>query len=95
MYLKGLPPSTSGLLRVGDPVQIGNQLNFCTAQLDSDAAGLGVLQVGLPWRVSPADNDPVIFNRPMAKMLVANDIEWDTTPGQFSGFQLELVEDVT
>lgn len=95
LNLKGLPASTQGLLRAGDPVQIGNQINFVTASLDSNAAGLGVLQCALPWRQSPADNDPVIINKPMAKMLLAGDsIDWETGPGQFSPFTIELVEDV-
>jgi hypothetical protein len=95
LYVKGLPASTQGLLRFGDPVQLGTQINFVAADVDSDAAGLGLLTVGLPWRNSPADNDPVIVNTPMAKMILASeDISWDTGPGQFSPFQIELVEDV-
>jgi hypothetical protein len=95
LYVKGLPASTQGLLRQGDPVQLGNQLNFVASDLDSDAAGKGLLTVGLPWRHYPADNDPVIVNTPMAKMILASeDINWDTGPGQFSSFQIELVEDV-
>jgi hypothetical protein len=32
----------------------------------------------------------------MCKMLVVSDsLDWDTVPGRFSGFQLELIEDVT
>ncbi len=96
LYLKGLPASTSGLIKAGDPVQVGSQMNFAVADLDSDAAGCGYLLCGLPWRVSPADNDPVIFNTPMAKMrLVSDTLDWDTGPGQFSPFQLEFIEDVT
>lgn len=96
LNIKGLPVSTSGLGKVGDPVQVGNQINFLSAALDSDAAGLGVLQTTMPWRVSPSDNDQVIFNTPMALMRLASDsTSWDTGPGQFSPFQLELVEDVT
>jgi hypothetical protein len=65
------------------------------SDLDSDAAGRGLLTVGLPWRVSPADNDPIHVNTPMAKMILASeDISWETGPGQFSSFQLEFVEDV-
>lgn len=95
LYVKGLPASTLGLLRAGDPVQIGTQMNFVASDLDSDAAGKGLLVCGLPWRFSPADNDPVHVNTPMAKMILASeDISWMTGPGQFSEFQLEFVEDV-
>jgi hypothetical protein len=92
LYVKGLPASTSGLLKAGDMVQIGGQINQLTAPLDSNAAGLGVLICGNPWR-SPADNAPVIVNTPMCKMQLASDtIDIETGPGQFSPFQLELVE---
>jgi hypothetical protein len=92
LNVKGLPASTSGLLKAGDMVQIGGQINQLIAPLDSNAAGLGVLICGNPWR-SPADNAPVIVNTPMCKMQMASDtIDIETGPGQFSPFQLELVE---
>lgn len=92
LYVKGLPASTQNLLKAGDMVQIGGQINQLIAPLDSNAAGLGVLICGNPWR-SPADNAPVIVNTPMCKMQLASDtIDIDTGPGQFSPFQIELVE---
>jgi hypothetical protein len=92
LYVKGLPASTSGLLKAGDMVQIGGQINQLIAPLDSNAAGLGVLICGNPWR-SPVDNAPVIVNTPMCKMQLASDtIDVETGPGQFSPFMLELVE---
>lgn len=96
IYVKGLPVSTSGLLKAGDMVQMGNQINIVTAPLDSNASGLGYLQCGNPWRASIADNDPLIVKTPMAKMILASeDMSWETGPGQFSPFQLEFIEDVT
>lgn len=92
LYVKGLPASTQNLLKAGDMVQIGGQINQLIAPLDSDAAGLGVLICGNPWR-GPADNAPVIVNTPMCKMQLASDtIDIETGPGQFSPFQIELVE---
>lgn len=92
IYVKGLPPSTQGLLEAGDPVQIGGQLNFLTARLDSDASGRGYLQCGRPW-LAATNDAPVIINTPMCKMILATDtIDLDTGPGQFSPFQIELVE---
>jgi hypothetical protein len=92
LYVKGLPASTQNLLKAGDKVQIGGQINYVIAPLGSNAAGLGVLICGNPWR-SPADNAPVIVNTPMCKMQLASDtIDVETGPGQFSPFMLELVE---
>lgn len=95
IYVKGLPVSTSGLLLAGDRVSCGNQGNIVTASLDSDAAGLGVLQCAIPWRAGLADNDPIIVHQPLVKMRPAGDIAWPTGPGQFSSFEIDLVEDIT
>lgn len=93
--VKGLPVSTSGLLKSGDFVSCGNQGNIVVAPLDSDAAGLGVLQCALPWRAGLADNTPIIVHQPLVKMRPAGDIAWPTGPGQFSSFEIDLVEDIT
>lgn len=93
LYLKGLPASTSGLARIGDWVQIGTQLLQVTAPLDSDAAGLGYLQFSPNIRTPFADNDPVIFNQPMAKMrLATEEMSWSLHPGGFGTFQLTFEE---
>jgi len=92
IYVKGLPASTSGLLEVGDFVEIGGQINRVTSRLNSDAAGLGFLQCGNPWRAA-TNNAPIFVNTPMCRMMLASDtIDIDTGPGQFSPFQIELVE---
>jgi hypothetical protein len=92
LHLKGLPASTQNLLKAGDMVQIGGQINRLIAPLNSDAGGRGVLICGNPWR-SPSDNAPVIVNTPMCKMMIATDmLEIETMAAQFSGFTLELEE---
>lgn len=92
-YLKGLPPSTNGLLLYGDWVQIGNQLCMVTAALNSDAAGLGYLQLAYPPRTAPADNAPVIIHQPMGRfILTGNEGGWDDSPGVFSSFDFDMVE---
>lgn len=96
LYVKGLPASTNGLLLPGDYVQIGSQLEMVTASLDSDAAGLGYLQLSRPQRTAPADNAPVIVHQPMGRFLFADsDVNWSLRPGLFSDFTIPLVEDVT
>jgi hypothetical protein len=91
--VKGLPVSTSGLLLEGDLVQIGQQLVPVSASLNSDAAGLGTLQLAWPLRNAPADNDPVIINTPMGKfILTENTGGWDESPGIFSNHDFVLEE---
>jgi hypothetical protein len=90
--VKGLPASTADLLKVGEMVESGGQMNRTTAMLKSDAAGLGVLTCGNPFRTTTNDT-PILPNTPMCKMLLAPDqIDIDTGPGRFSPITLELVE---
>lgn len=93
VYLKGLPASTQNLARAGDWCQIGDQLFKVTSPLDGDAAGLGYLTVSPNVRTPFADNAPVIFNQPMAKMrLATEEMSWSLHPGGFGTFQLTFEE---
>lgn len=92
-YIKGCPASTNGLLLPGDRVQIGTQLCEVVAPLNSDAAGLGYLQLAWPLRTPPANNQPVIINNPMARcVLTSNEGGWSDTPGGFSEFDFQIEE---
>ena len=93
LYLKGLPASTNGLLLAGDAVQIGKQFFKVQAPLDSDAAGLGYLEVSPNIRTPFADNDPVIINQPMGRyMLASDDAGYSTRAGRISTMTLEFEE---
>lgn len=93
LYLKGLPPSTNGLLEAGDRVEINGQMVIVTAALDSDGAGLGYLQCFPPLRTPSASDTPVIFNAPtMRGVLVPEEVSWQTQPGGFSDFSLQFEE---
>lgn len=93
LYLKGLPASTLNLAYAGEWCQIGSQLFKLTSAFDSDAAGLGFLQVSPNIRTPFADNEPVIFNQPMAKMrLATEEMSWSLHPGGFGTFQLTFEE---
>lgn len=98
LYVKGLPLSTAGLLLPGDVVQIGLEINMTTAQLDSDGAGLGYLQVYRPPRTAPNDDDPLVVTRPTGRfMLTANDQSlgnphYQDTPGVFTDYTFEIEE---
>lgn len=94
LYLKGLPVSTSGLLLPGDYCEINTgELHMVAASLNSDAAGLGYLQLTRAVRSSPADSSPVIVNNPMAKMILNSDQQgWSTQPGIFSDSTVQFDE---
>lgn len=92
LYLKGLPASTAGLLLAGDEVQVGKQLAFVAAPLNSGSMGLGYLQLAYPVRAALSD-DPAIIHEPMGR-FVATETEggWDEAPGGFSTYAFELIE---
>lgn len=92
LNVKGLPVSTSGLLLAGDFFEINGELKQCTASLDSDAAGLGVLQFGPGLVTSPADNDPVIINNPMGRFRIVGDPRRVDQFGVYLDVDLELAE---
>lgn len=94
--LKGLPASSSGLLLPGDWVQCNGQLNQVVGSLDSDSAGLGVVQLARPFRNAPADGAPFIVNNPMGKFMVSsNSTAWNEQPGSISDATIEFVEDIS
>lgn len=93
LYLKGLPVSTAGLARAGDWCQVGNQLFLITAPLDSDAAGLGYLEVSPKIRTPFVDNEPVIFNKPMGRYMLTDDSAgYSTRAGNLSSMTLSFEE---
>lgn len=93
LHVKGLPESTSGLLLMSDWVGSGKQLCMVTQSLDSDAAGLGYLQLAYPPRVSPPDNDPIIVHEPMGRFVaVENRATWQERPGIVADFDYALIE---
>jgi hypothetical protein len=94
IYVKGLPASTNGLLKQGDPVEISKILYPLAADLDSDGSGLGVLQLAFPPPRALSDNTPIIIGRPMGRMILMNDPEIPCVPGGFSDFEFDFVQDL-
>jgi hypothetical protein len=95
LYLKGLPASTSGLALRADRIQVDKQLKSATADLKSDAAGLGMIVLDSPFARTLADNTPVFFGDPMAKFRLVNDVEYPNVPGGLSDFTLQFEQDLS
>jgi hypothetical protein len=92
LYVKGLPASTTGLLLAGDWFEINGEIKQCTAQLDSDASGLGYLQFA-PGIVTPAqDNDAIIINNPMGRFMLGGDPKVTESFGLYTDYEFDLVE---
>lgn len=92
LYVKGLPVSTSGLLLSGDFVEINGELMQVTASLDSDAAGLGVLQIHRRPTTAIADNTPIIVNNPFGTFRLAGDPRITERFGVYTDVDLQLIE---
>lgn len=98
LNVKALPVSTSGLLRVGDVVQIPlptyvNQLVRLTAPLASDSSGNGYMQFEPELKESPAANAAVAIQNPMGRYMLANgSVGVELTPGVFGNASLEFIE---
>lgn len=60
----GWTVSTTGILKAGDWVQIGNYLYRVLADVNSDVSGNCTFEVWPDLRVSPADNDPITVTNP-------------------------------
>jgi hypothetical protein len=93
LNLKGLPPSSQGLLLQGDLVQCGTQLMMVTTALNSDAVGYGHLRFSPPLRRAPVNGDPVIINNPMGRFVfIGKNPEWANEPGVFTTTSAEFEE---
>ena len=90
-----LPVSTNDLLVQGDRVQIGNEMFFVVAPLNSNGSGQGILFLHRPVRTAPADNAPVIIQDPMALFMLAEpENGWTNEPAAFARSDVNLVEAV-
>jgi hypothetical protein len=93
LTIDALPASTNGLLLTGDRVQLGEEMLFVIAPLDSNSSGEGKLFLHRPPRTAPADNGPVIIHEPMGLfMLAEQENGWLNDPGRTSTATVNLVE---
>lgn len=94
---KGWTPSTNGILRAGDWVQLGSgsaaRLYKVLDDANSNANGETTLTLFPDLRQSPNDNDQLILNSPRGQWrLSANDIDYTIETGQFYGITLACME---
>lgn len=100
LNVKGLPASTAGLLLPGDQVEIltsfGSELKIVTAQLDSDAGGLGTLFVAPRLRGTMSDGAAIVTCRPIGRFVYSgtSNMEWTTDPGIITAASFEFEEAV-
>ena len=91
----GATASVTNYLREGDYVTFGNELHMVTADTDSDGSGNVTLSIAPPIRKQPADDLIIDYTSPVnGVFMLASQAAWNTSPGIFSNFTIEAVEDV-
>ena len=93
----GWTPSTSGILKAGDWIQIGAGATARLHKVVQDASSNGVGQASLEiWprlRYSPADNAALAVSNTVGQWrLAANDVGWDIRPPSLFGLVIPCVE---
>lgn len=61
----GWTPSTTGILKAGDYIQVGQRLHKLKADASSDGSGNATLDIYPRLRESPADNAAIVTNAPV------------------------------
>jgi len=87
------PLSTDELMVKDDYFTINHELKQLTENVDSDATGKATLIFEPPIRVSPADNDPIIYSKPYGRFLL-QDYQERTSKTFETSYSLEFIEDI-
>jgi hypothetical protein len=70
---KGWPINTTGILKAGDYIQIGNELKMVTADTNSNASGNAVVTIAPPLRKSPPNNAAINAATPKGVFYLTDD----------------------
>lgn len=93
----GWTPSTAGILKKGDFIQLGTgadaHLHKLLEDADSDGAGASTLSIWPSLRTSPTDNAPVVVSSPVGLWrLTTNSVSWSVNVAQVFGLAIDAVE---
>lgn len=92
---KGWTPSATGLLKKGDYIGFNNELRMVMDDsVDADVGGLAAITLDAPIRVSPANNDPIVTDKPKAVMRLVDDnqAKLSARNQRYSSFVISCVE---
>jgi hypothetical protein len=74
----GWTASTTNILRIGDYIQVNNELKQIVQDVNSDSGGNATLTFEPPLRFSPADDDDITTSQASAIMRLSSDeIFWN------------------
>lgn len=93
----GWTPSTTGILKAGDWIQLGSgsttRLHKVLDDVTSDASGIATLNIFPNLRQSPADNAQVSISSPKGQWrLASNDTEFSIDEASIYGITFACVE---
>jgi hypothetical protein len=69
---RGWTANTSGILKAGDRIQIGNCLYQITKDVDSDSSGEAPLLIWPRLRATPADGSTIVTSSPKGLFVLSN-----------------------
>lgn len=94
LAIDGWTPSTSGILKAGDWLQIGTHLHKVVKDANSDGTGLATPDIWPRLRASPADNDPVIVSGAQGIWRLASNLrEWSIGLSRiYDGMTISVIE---
>lgn len=85
--------SQTGIMKAGDPLEVGGYYYMMAEDVNSDGSGNATLEIEPKLRTSPATNAPITVTNPKVIMrLAADDIGWNESTAGFYGFQFNAME---
>lgn len=90
----GWTASQTGILLIGDYVEIGGELKEITADANSNSSGESALYFTPPIRVSPGDNTAVVVTNPKCKMKLVDNKQgkFPMQPGKIYAMSIAIEE---
>lgn len=100
LYTRGWTPNVTGILKAGDYLQLGSgatsRLYMNLTDVNSDAAGLAVLDIWPRLRADMADASPIVtVNAVGLFCMTSNVMEWSVTGAEIYGIQFTAEEDLS
>ena len=95
LTIDGMPASQTGYFKAGDYFQLGTGYHILTADVDTNGAGQSTITFEPIMRSSPADNDKLVFDKPVMIARLETGINpVDTDMNSMTSFSFAFVEDI-
>lgn len=99
LAIDGLPINTTGYLKVGDYIQLGNNspaaatLHKVLTQVNSNASGQATIDIWPSLRATPGDNDDIVVSGAKGRFRLSNSVQqWQINEISSYGITFDCVE---